>query len=78
MKKIRRTRIRTRTSKLVFLEERSAQSTDSLGGHEFCPACGQPLPAPVKNITALPVACPELHADRDAQENVLDLKKQEE
>ena len=77
MKKIKRTRIRTETKRLVFIQEQTGLTNEALDAHEFCPACGQPLPAPVKDIPALPIACAELH-DETKCDGVLEIIKQEE
>jgi hypothetical protein len=78
VKKIRRTRIRTETRKVVFIQEMT-RGTDEAGraAHEFCPACGQPLVAPLTETAALPELCPEIH-EETIREGVFDLQKKEE
>jgi hypothetical protein len=55
------------------------RGTDETGGaaHEFCPACGQPLVAPLTETAALPELCPEIH-EETIREGVFDLQKKEE
>ena len=73
VKKIRRTRIRTETKRLLFIEEQTGRMEEV---HEFCPACGQPLPAPVKDLAALPLACAGLH-EEIRHDDVPEILKQE-
>jgi hypothetical protein len=76
VKKIRRTRIRTETSKLVFIEAQTGGPGEALEAHEICPTCGQRIPAPAKDAAALAAVCAELHDDGN-REGVFDLNKKE-
>jgi hypothetical protein len=76
VKKIRRTRIRTETSRLVFIQEQTGGATEALEAHEICPACGQPVIAAAKNPATIPPLCPEIH-DEGSREGVFDLTKEE-
>ena len=61
VKKIRRTRIRTETSRLVLFHEPAAGAADAeAGAHEVCPTCGQPVIALEKPLSEI---CAELHTD---------------
>jgi hypothetical protein len=76
VKKIRRTRIRTETSKLVFIQDQTGEPGEALDAHEFCPACGQRIAGPAKDMAVLPPVCAEFHEESNC-EGVFDLKKQE-
>jgi len=73
VKKIRRTRIRTETSRLVFIQEQTGGVDEA---HDICPTCGQPVIGAAKNPAALPPSCPEIH-DESNHEGVFDLIKEE-
>jgi hypothetical protein len=76
VKKIRRTRIRTETSRLVFIQEQAGELDEALEAREICPTCGQLIMATAKDTAALPAVCAEIH-DESNREGVFDLKKQE-
>jgi hypothetical protein len=77
VKKVRRTtRIRTETSRLVFIPEPTGEFQAAPAGHEFCPACGQPIIAPAKDAAALPTVCAERH-EESGRDGAFDLEKQE-
>jgi hypothetical protein len=67
--KIRRIRIRTETSKLVFIKDRIESGT--------CPTCGQPLLDSVENPAPLQITCPENYEKND-YEGALEIKKEGE
>ena len=71
MKKIRRIRIRTETSKLVFIKDRTETGK--------CPACGQPLLDPVENAAPLQITCSEKHENYEGypEEKGEEVKKYE-
>ena len=69
-------RIRTETSKLVFLQNQIDE--DHSGALEICPTCGQQLTAPVNNAAELPPFCPDIHDESNKSEGVLEPKKLEE
>jgi hypothetical protein len=73
VKKIRRTRIRTETSRLVFIQEQTGGAAEA---HDICPTCGQPVIAAAKNTAALSPLCAEIH-DEGNREGVFDLTKEE-
>jgi len=61
VKKIRRTRIRTETSRLVFIQEQTTGGGELTGDHKVCPTCGQPGIAPPAD--SVPAICAEIHTD---------------
>lgn len=65
VKKIRRTRIRTETSRLVFIRQQSGAEGESHEPHEICPTCGQPVIEPPAK--QLPAICAELHTDESSE-----------
>jgi hypothetical protein len=76
VKKIRRTRIRTETSRLVFIQDQPAEVDETRAAHDICPTCGQPVMAAAKNPAQLSPLCAEVH-DESNREGVFDLIKEE-
>jgi DNA repair exonuclease SbcCD ATPase subunit len=62
MKKIRRIRIRTKTSRLLVIENQTAPGTED---SRICPTCGQELP--LETGQPLKIDCEDTHEDQKKQ-----------
>jgi hypothetical protein len=72
-------RIRTETTKLVFIENQTAPGGALISGRpEMCPACGRPLIGAAEELKLLPEAFAADERRESSPKGVVDLKKQEE